>query len=404
MSTSPSMLTILGATGSIGLNTLDVVSRYPDNYEIFALTAHTNIKKLYELCLLHKPKIAVTSTEIQAKQLADSLRAAGLKIKIFFGEEGLSAAASASEVTHVMAAIVGGAGLVPTLAAARAGKIILLANKEAIVMGGNWFLSIAEQAKAVLLPIDSEHNAIFQCLPINLENAKLDDSRRPDVKKILLTASGGPFLTRPLETFSTIRPEEACAHPNWKMGRKISVDSATMINKALELIEATLLFSMPASQIQVLIHPESIIHSMVAYKDGSVLAQLGNPDMRTPIAHALAWPNRIESGVEVLDLISTGQLNFLPVDFQRFPGIALGRQVAEARDCSSIVFNAANEVAVANFLAGQGLRFNAISEKIDEVLQLLSKETSRKAEGIEDILALDAKTREITQNLCQRGN
>ena len=300
-------ITILGATGSIGVSTLDVLARHPERYAVYALSAHSRVEELAAQCVQFRPARAVVGSAAAADRLGALLRAAGVATQIEFGEAALCAIASAPEVDSVMAAIVGAAGLAPTLAAARAGKKVLLANKEALVMSGQLFIDAAADAGAVLLPIDSEHNAVFQCLPSSY-------GRQPGasgVAKILLTASGGPFLTRAVDTLDAVTPEQACKHPNWSMGRKISVDSATMMNKGLEVIEAHWLFGAPADQIDVVIHPQSVIHSMVSYVDGSVLAQLGNPDMRTPIAHALAYPERIDSGVAQLDLTQIATLQFL---------------------------------------------------------------------------------------------
>lgn len=302
--TRPQQITILGATGSIGVSTLDVIARHPERFSVFALTAFRQADKLLEQCLLHRPRFAVLGDEIAALRLRDGLAAAGLSTEVLVGSKALADVAAAPEVDAVMAAIVGAAGLAPTLAAARAGKKVLLANKEALVLSGQLFMDAVATSGACLLPIDSEHNAVFQSLPA-------DYRRNPagaGVRRVLLTASGGPFRATPVEQLEAVTPDEACAHPNWVMGRKISVDSATMMNKGLEVIEAHWLFGVPAEQIEVVVHPQSVIHSMVDYVDGSVIAQLGNPDMRTPIAHALAWPERIDSGVRALDLIEIAKL------------------------------------------------------------------------------------------------
>ena len=299
-------LTILGATGSIGLSTLDVAARHPDRFKIFALSCHSRVVELAGQCELFKPLYAVVADESKADQLKKLLEKKAPDTKVLSGVEGLCQIATDSAVDTVMAAIVGAAGLLPTLEAAKAGKKILLANKESLVMAGPLFMSAVKQGGATLLPIDSEHNAIFQCLP-----SGYGSKQRGGVRKILLTASGGPFRTVPLDSLSSMTPEQACAHPNWDMGRKISVDSATMMNKGLELIEACWLFGVSSDEVEVVIHPQSIVHSMVEYVDGSVLAQLGNPDMRTPIAHAMAWPERIASGVGSLDIISTAQLDLM---------------------------------------------------------------------------------------------
>lgn len=381
-------VSILGATGSIGVNTLRVIADHPANYEVFALTANRNTELLFEQCCVFHPRFAVTADEQQAQHLRQRLVAAGCSTEVLWGVPGLVEVASAPAVDTVMAAIVGGAGLVPTFAAAQAGKKVLLANKEALVMAGDLFMQAARDNGARILPIDSEHNAIFQCLPIDPEG-HFDQNPELGFSKIVLTASGGPFRDVPLVSLALVTPDQACAHPNWKMGRKISVDSATMINKALELIEASYLFATPASRIDILIHPQSIVHSMVYYRDGSVLAQLGNPDMRTPIAYGLAWPRRIDAGVLPLDLAAVGRLDFSPADPQRFPGLALGRQVAESKGAAPIVFNAANEIAVGAFLAGE-LGFTAIPAIIERVLQQLDTEPPG---SLDDVLEIDQRAR-----------
>jgi len=339
-------LTILGATGSIGVSTLDVVARHPDRFEVVALTGHRQVEVLAEQCRRFRPAYAVVGGAEDALRLARMLRDAGLATEVLHGAEALVQVASLPEVDAVMAAIVGAAGLSPTLAAARAGKRVLLANKEALVMAGAVFMSEARQAGALLLPIDSEHNAVFQSMPHNYAG----DMARRAVRRILLTASGGPFRNTPLAALTEVTPEQAVAHPNWVMGRKISVDSATMMNKGLEVIEAHWLFNAPADSIEVVIHPQSVIHSLVDYADGSVLAQLGNPDMRTPIAHALAWPERIDSGVAPLDLFAVAQLNFERPDLARFPCLDLAYRALRAEGNAAAVLNAANEVAVTAFL------------------------------------------------------
>ena len=358
------LVTILGSTGSIGVSTLDVLAREPDRFRVFALTANTGVADMLQQVMAVRPRFAVMRCEQSAEQLRQALVDNQVdETEVLAGERSLCEVAAAREVDVVMAAIVGGAGLEPTLAAVNAGKKVLLANKEALVMAGQLFMDAVEEANAVLLPIDSEHNAIFQCL---------DDGSRRDlpsqgVKRILLTGSGGPFRETPAEELVHVTPDQACAHPNWSMGRKISVDSATMMNKGLELIEACWLFDTPASNIDVVVHPQSIIHSMVEYIDGSVLAQLGNPDMRTPIAHALAWPERMPSGVGSLDIIAQGRLDFEAPDENRFPCLRLAREAVERGGTSAILLNAANEVAVAAFLAGE-LAFPAIAEVIESVM------------------------------------
>src|SRR5688500_4503745 len=342
-------LTILGSTGSVGANTLDVVARHPERYGVFALTAHARVAQLFEQCRRHRPRYAVLSTSDAADALRKRIVDAGLDTEVLCGPEALDAVATAPEVDTVMAAIVGIAGLKPTFAAARAGKKVLLANKEALVTAGQVLMNAARSGGATLLPIDSEHNAIFQCLPRGYE-AGLEAS---GVRRILLTASGGPFRLTSVEELAHVTPEAACAHPNWVMGRKISVDSATMMNKGLEVIEARWLFDARPDQIDVLIHPESIVHSLVEYNDGSVIAQLGNPDMRTPIAHALAFPERIDAGVAPLDLARVGTLAFEPPDFERFPALRLAYAALESGGSAPAALNAANEIAVAAFLEGR---------------------------------------------------
>ena len=339
-------LVILGATGSIGVSTLDVVARHPDRFEVVALTGHRQVDVLAAQCRQFLPAYAVVGSATAAQQLAGLLKEAGVRTEVLYGADALVEVASLPEVDAVMAAIVGAAGLPPTLAAARAGKRVLLANKEALVMAGAVFMSEARRAGALLLPIDSEHNAVFQSMPYDYSG----DMARGGVRRILLTASGGPFRTVPLDALTRVTPEQAVAHPNWVMGRKISVDSATMMNKGLEVIEAHWLFNAPAERIEVVIHPQSVIHSLVDYEDGSVLAQLGNPDMRTPIAHALAWPERIDSGVAPLDLFAVGQLNFERPDLVRFRCLDLAYRALRAEGNAAAVLNAANEVAVAAFL------------------------------------------------------
>ncbi|MDB5763544.1 MAG: 1-deoxy-D-xylulose-5-phosphate reductoisomerase [Herminiimonas sp.] len=359
-------ITILGATGSIGVSTLDVIARHPERYAVYALTANSRVEELALQCERFKPKVAVVGSADAAQRLAGLLSRNGLNIQVEYGEAALCAVADASQCDVVMAAIVGAAGLAPTLAAARAGKKILLANKEALVMSGRLFMDAVAASGAALLPIDSEHNAIFQCLP-------QDYSREPaqhGIAKILLTASGGPFLNRAVDTLDSVTPEEAVAHPNWVMGRKISVDSATMMNKGLEVIEAHWLFGASAGQIDVVIHPQSVIHSMVSYVDGSVVAQLGNPDMRTPIAHALAYPERMASGVQPLDLAGIAQLSFERPDFKRFPCLKLAYDALQAGGTAPAILNAANEVAVQAFLNRQ-IGFRMIDQLIARVMDRL---------------------------------
>lgn len=382
-------ITILGATGSIGVSTLDVLARHPQRYRVYALSAHSRVDELAAQCITFRPVRAVVGTAEAASRLSALLRTAGLNTEVEYGEAALCSIASAPEVDSVMAAIVGAAGLAPTLAAARAGKKVLLANKEALVMSGQLFMDAVQESGAVLLPIDSEHNAIFQCLPS-------DYTRVPEnsgVAKILLTASGGPFLNRDVATLEAVTPEQACKHPNWSMGRKISVDSATMMNKGLEVIEAHWLFGAPAEQIEVVIHPQSVIHSMVSYTDGSVLAQLGNPDMRTPIAHALAYPERIASGVGPLDLTQIATLQFQRPDFQRFPCLALAFEALRAGGTAPALLNAANEVAVQAFLDLQ-IGFRQIARVIAHVMATVPHGA---ADSIAAVMAQDALARQAAQ-------
>ena len=343
-------VTVLGSTGSIGVSTLDVLSRHPDRFSVFALSAHRSVDALYDQCLAHHPRFAVMACEDSAQTLAERLAASASTTQVLAGEAGLEEVASSTSVDVVMAAIVGATGLAPTLAAARAGKTVLLANKEALVMAGHLFMAAVAENGATLLPIDSEHNAIFQCLP-GAPNGR--GVATAGVAKILLTASGGPFRRWTAEQIRAATPDQACAHPNWSMGRKISVDSATLMNKGLELVEACWLFDVSSERVEVVVHPQSIIHSMVQYVDGSVLAQLGNPDMRTPIAHALGWPERIASGVSELDIIEVAKLDFEPPDTKRFPCLELARDAVQRGGTAMAVMNAANEVAVEAFLDGQ---------------------------------------------------
>ena len=359
-------ITILGATGSIGVSTLDVLARHPERFSVFALTAHSNVAQLAAQCAQWRPQVAVVGSAGAAAELSARLKSAGVATDVSYGEAALCSVASASQCDTVMAAIVGAAGLAPTLAAARAGKKILLANKEALVMSGQLFIDTVRASGAVLLPIDSEHNAIFQCLPHDFDRSQ----PAPGIAKIVLTASGGPFLKRDVASLVSVTPEEAVAHPKWVMGRKISVDSATMMNKGLEVIEAHWLFGASAEQIDVVIHPQSVIHSMVAYVDGSVLAQLGNPDMRTPIAHALAYPLRIASGVAPLDLTTIGNLAFERPDLDRFPCLKLAYDALRCGNTAPALLNAANEVAVEAFLAGR-IGFRMIDQLVAKAMDQL---------------------------------
>ena len=389
MTTSVQRLTVLGATGSIGMSTLDVVERHPDRFEIFALTAHRQIDALFEQCLRFSPRFAVLGDDNAAGLLRSRLREAGSSVEVLAGSRALAEVAEHPEVDVVMAAIVGAAGLQPALAAARAGKKVLLANKEALVLSGRLFMDAVAASGALLLPIDSEHNAVFQALPA-------DYRRDPDacgVRRILLTASGGPFRSAQLAELDAVTPEQACAHPNWVMGRKISVDSATMMNKGLEVIEAHWLFGAPAERIDVVVHPQSVIHSMVEYADGSVLAQLGNPDMRTPIAHALAWPERIEAGVRSLDLFEIARLTFERPDFERFPCLALAYRALREGGAAAAVLNAANEEAVAAFL-DRGLAFRRIA---DVIAATLERAHGLSVDSLDEVLATDERAREIAR-------
>lgn len=384
-------VTILGSTGSIGVSTLDVLARQPDRFEIHALTAHANVQRLAEQCLKHRPAVAVMVDREAGAALRDLLGRAGSATTVQVGADALVRVAESPQVEVVMAAIVGAAGLLPTLAAARAGKRLLLANKESLVMSGALLMDAVARSGAKLLPVDSEHNAIFQCLPAGYT---CGESVRPHgAERILLTASGGPFRERPLQSFDAITPDEACAHPNWDMGRKISVDSATMMNKGLEVIEARWLFSLQPEAIEVVLHPQSIVHSMVSYADGSVLAQLGNPDMRTPIAHSLAWPGRMASGVAPLNLLKAGRLEFLPPSLERFPCLDLAYRALTAGGTATTILNAANEIAVQAFL-DERIRFTAIARLIDVTLAALPV---RSADSLEGILAADAEAREYAR-------
>ena len=385
-------ITILGSTGSIGVNTLDVLSLHPDRFEVFALSAAVQVDLMLAQCRRFKPVFAVMASAPHGSLLAEKIRDHQLPTQVLSGPAALEMIASHESVDAVMAAIVGAAGLPPCMAAVKAGKRLLLANKEALVVGGEVFMQAVRQGGAQLLPIDSEHSAIFQSLPE-------DPSTWADrVEKIILTASGGPFRERDPDTLQHVTPEQACAHPNWVMGRKISVDSATMMNKALEVIEASYLFELSPRQIEVVIHPQSIIHSMVQYRDTSVVAQLGTPDMRVPIAYGLAWPGRIVSGAKALDFRALAQMTFDAPDPRRFPGLTLAWEVLGGPAGSTAVLNAANEVAVAAFLAGQ-IRFDQI-HRINR--DALDKVKLSAVSGIEDLLRIDQQTRETAQQLVKR--
>ena len=386
---------VFGSTGSIGTSTLDVLGQHPGRFEVTALAAGSNHRLLLEQCLRYRPRLAVMQEPAAARELAAALAAAGSKTAVEAGAEALNSVAAASDVDTVMAAIVGAAGLPSTLAAARAGKRVLLANKESLVVAGALLVEAARTAGAVLIPIDSEHNAIFQCMPAGIETGRSNRG----VRRVLLTASGGPFLRTPREQLLEVTPDQACAHPRWVMGRKISVDSATLMNKGLELIEACLLFGMEPDQVAVVVHPQSIVHSMVEYVDGSILAQLGNPDMRTPIAHALGWPERIPSGVESLDLVAAARLDFEAPDVGRFPALRLAREAAVAGGTAAAVLNAANEVAVAAFLGGR-LGFLGIPDLIEEVLD---RHDNRAVSGLSDVLEADRWARELAESMLVEG-
>jgi 1-deoxy-D-xylulose-5-phosphate reductoisomerase len=394
-------ITLLGATGSIGKSTLDVVARHPGRYQIYALTANTNVEKMLSLCEFWKPRYAVMNDANSAADLSSGLQTINSQTEVLSDESGLLQVVKDKEVDCVVAAIVGAAGLVPTLAAAKAGKRLLLANKEALVMSGRLFMDTARENNAILLPVDSEHNAVFQCMPDNLiehqSSVKMANQQaNAGIERILLTASGGPFRTWSADQLHDVTPEQAINHPNWDMGRKISVDSATLMNKGLELIEAYWLFDMDIADIDVVIHPQSVIHSMVTYSDGSVLAQLGNPDMRTPIAHALAWPERIASGVEPLNIFDVAKLDFEQPDLSRFPCLRLCYEAIKKGGSATIVLNAANEIAVAAFL-DEKIGFNDIAVLIEQTLNKAS--ITENVSTLEDILKADALARTIT-NEC----
>jgi 1-deoxy-D-xylulose-5-phosphate reductoisomerase len=384
-------ITILGATGTIGVNTLDVIARHPDRYHVVALTANRSAARLFDQCLAAHPRYAVMREPAWAADLRRRVAAAGLDTQVLEGREGLETVASLPETDYVMAGIVGAAGLLPTLAAARSGKRVLLANKEALVMSGRLFMREVQVSGAELLPIDSEHNAVFQCMPPDFGRGL----PAVGVERILLTGSGGPFRTLPVAELATVTPRQACAHPNWVMGSKISVDSATMMNKGLEVIEACWLFGTGADRVEVIIHPQSVVHSMVTYTDGSVLAQLGNPDMRTPIAHALAWPERLSSGVAALDLLEVARLEFLVPDEARFPCLRLAREALEAGGTASAVLNAANEVAVQHFLDGV-IAFTDIPRVIDQTLE---RSDPFEPESLDGVLEVDAQARRLAREL-----
>ena len=387
---------ILGSTGSIGTSTLDVIARHPERFEVFALTAATQVDLLLQQCMQFKPRYAVMASEVHGELLAEKLKALGSSTTVLAGAQAIATMASHELVHIVMAAIVGAVGLAPCLAAARAGKRLLLANKEALVVGGELFMRAVKEGGATLLPIDSEHSAIFQSLP---EDAKTWSQR---VDKIILTASGGPFRTREPQSLRDVTPEQACAHPNWVMGRKISVDSATMMNKALEVIEAHFLFDLAPQRLEVVIHPQSVIHSMVQYRDHSVVAQLGTPDMRVPIAYGLSWPERMTSGAQALDFSCLSDMSFEAITSkghpERFPGLKLAWEALEAPSGTTAVLNAANEVAVSAFLEKR-IRFDQIYAVNLESLEIIVPSPAR---SLEDLLALDAQSRAVAERVVQR--
>jgi 1-deoxy-D-xylulose-5-phosphate reductoisomerase len=383
---------ILGATGSIGVSTLDVVARHPTQYKVVALTANTNIDALYEQCLQHHPEVVVVVDEQKAQIFAEKLKNSPVAdIKVLSGTKALEHVATLESVDSVMAAIVGAAGLLPSLAAAKAGKTILLANKEALVMSGSIFMQAISESGAQLLPIDSEHNAIFQCMPAGYKTGM----QAKQARRILLTASGGPFRETPVEQLASVTPAQAVAHPNWDMGRKISVDSATMMNKGLEMIEACILFNMSPDQIQVVIHPQSVIHSMVDYVDGTVLAQMGNPDMRIPIAYSMAWPERFDSGVDPLNIFDVARMDFQEPNLERFPCLRLAYQAIHAGGVMPTVLNAANEIAVDAFL-NERVRFTDIPVIIERCME---KFEAKVADSLEVILEADRQARSVSTQI-----
>jgi 1-deoxy-D-xylulose-5-phosphate reductoisomerase len=387
-------VSILGSTGSIGVSTLDVLARHPDKYRVVALSANRDVQGILAQCREFRPQLAAMADPGGAKALEQALQSEGIPTEVMAGAAGLEAVATHPDASDLMAAIVGAAGVLPTLAAVGLGRRILLANKEALVVSGALFMAAAKASGAQILPIDSEHNAVFQCLPADFAHGL----RHVGVERILLTASGGPFRHRALDELKHVTPEQACAHPNWDMGRKISIDSATMMNKGLEVIEARWLFDAQPDQIQVVVHPQSVIHSMVQYVDGSVLAQLGNPDMRTPIAHALAWPDRHNSGVAPLDLFEVAHLDFEPPDMQRFPCLRLAFEAIAAGGTAPAVLNAANEVAVARFLEGR-LAFTRIAEVVERTLV---EYRHGDAGDLDQLLAADLRARDLAEQQTLR--
>lgn len=392
-STAVKQVVILGATGSIGLSTLDVLARHPDRFAVFALTANTNVEMMLSQVEQYRPRFAVMRSVPEANLLRDKLKSLSINTEVLSGEAGLCEVAGHDQVDYVMAAIVGAAGLLPTLSAVESGKRVLLANKEALVMSGSLFMDAVKRTGATLLPIDSEHNAIFQCLP----EKHLGGLGSYGIERILLTGSGGPFRLTDLEKLHDVTPDQACAHPNWSMGRKISVDSATMMNKGLEFVEACWLFDARVDQVEIVVHPESVVHSMVEYIDGSVLAQLGHPDMRTPIAYGLGWPERIQSGLPLLDLIKVGQLNFEAPDEDRFPCLRLARQAMSAGKTATIVLNAANEIVVEAFLE-ERVGYTAIPHVIETVL---SQAELYEPDSLDAVLNADNDAREKSRAIIR---
>ena len=391
-------VTILGSTGTIGVNTLDVMARHDQKFFVTALTANRNVDELFNQCQEWQPRYAVMADYDSAEQLAKKLKQSGSQTEVLSGIAGLEQVSMMEEARYVMAGIVGAAGLLPTLAAAKAGKRVMLANKEALVMSGQLFMDAIKASAAELLPIDSEHNAIFQSMPQNMTYGSSKGLKAAGINKILLTASGGPFRQTPVADLESVTPEQAVAHPNWEMGRKISVDSATMMNKGLEIIEACWLFNTSPKDVEVVIHPQSVIHSMVQYNDGSVLAQLGNPDMRTPIAYALAWPERIDSGVSDLNLFDIARLDFERPDPERFPCLRLASEAMEAGGTKTAILNASNEIAVEAFLNNK-LKFSGIPVVIEETLSAIP---GRSAASIDIILEADSTAREVAQEAVNR--
>lgn len=392
-------LTILGSTGSIGCSTLDVVRHNPEHFRVIALVAGKNVSRMVEQCLEFSPRYAVMDDDASARLLNATLKQHGSQTEVLSGQQAACDMAALDEVDQVMAAIVGAAGLLPTLAAIRAGKTILLANKESLVTCGRLFMDAVKRSKAQLLPVDSEHNAIFQSMPQPIQhNLGYADLEQNGVMSVLLTGSGGPFRETPLHELVSMTPDQACRHPNWSMGRKISVDSATMMNKGLEYIEARWLFNASARQMEVLIHPQSVIHSMVRYQDGSVLAQLGEPDMRTPIAHTMAWPNRVTSGVKPLDFCKLSALTFSAPDYQRYPCLKLAMEAFEQGQAATTALNAANEVVVAAFLAEE-IRFTDIADLNLAVLEQMDLE---EPQSVDDVLRVDTIAREVARKQVMR--